>query len=346
MALICFDGFDAYRSETDLSLYITGTNLIGLLSDTGRYGYGAKTLWVRNRIARPIPPTNFVTVGFAHKRQRDPVNGAYDVLNMMFPNVNVDDPYTPQGPFIKFSDSGIIAGVGLTSSEYTTLAVADPYPRDTWQYVEVQIKIGITDGAVTVRVDGINQIALVGVNTQGSGASMIDRVRFTSSIVSGQSLIDDLYICDGSGPAPYNDFLGICSVRVRTPSANGDYHDFTPNTAGKQNWEMAFSNDGDTSYNTASAIGATDTFTSTSNMVPSGSVVLGLNVKAVVRKDDTADRSAQTILKSGDTESPGNPRLATQTYQTLEDLYTTDPATGSGWTAEAVNAVEFGYRIT
>jgi len=53
----------------------------------------------------------------------------------------------------------------------------------------------------------------------------------------------------------------------------------------------------------------------------------------------------QTVLKSADTGSPGNPRLATQTYQTMEDLYTTDPTTDSGWTAEAVNSAECGYRI-
>jgi hypothetical protein len=65
------------------------------------------------------------------------------------------------------------------------------------------------------------------------------------------------------------------------------------------------------------------------------------------RKDDGGFRTIQGAIKSGGTLGTIGTDVALGTnYQYLFCQSTTDPNTGSAWTLAAVNAAEFGVKIT
>ena len=79
----------------------------------------------------------------------------------------------------------------------------------------------------------------------------------------------------------------------------------------------------------------------------SGSSVLAVVVWPNSRKDDGGTRTIQASIKSGSTIGTSGTDVALGTnyqYQMLQSL--TDPNTGAAWTLAAVNAAEFGIKIT
>src|SRR3981189_3227748 len=65
------------------------------------------------------------------------------------------------------------------------------------------------------------------------------------------------------------------------------------------------------------------------------------------RKDDGGSRTIQASIKSGSTTGTSGTDVALGTnYQYLMLQSLTDPNTGAAWTLPAVNAAEFGIKIT
>ena len=56
------------------------------------------------------------------------------------------------------------------------------------------------------------------------------RVGMLETTLIGTLDIDDLYICDGTGSAPHNTFLGDCRVDTLLPTADGTAQQWTPST--------------------------------------------------------------------------------------------------------------------
>jgi hypothetical protein len=75
--------------------------------------------------------------------------------------------------------------------------------------------------------------------------------------------------------------------------------------------------------------------------------IYAVAVKASVAKSDAGAKTLSLRLKSGGTDSAGSAgTLAPGTsYGWLTSLYPTDPATGTAWTAAALNAAQAGVRV-
>src|SRR4029079_19356311 len=133
----------------------------------------------------------------------------------------------------------------------------------TTVYLELKVTIDNSVGTVTVRVNGVVWLALTGIDNQATASATWNELginRPGSTTAGIQWDCDDLYVGDGSGAAPWNDFLGECRVDARVPTGPGATTTWTPSVGA--NWQCVDEippND-DTDFTTAAAAGLTDTF--------------------------------------------------------------------------------------
>jgi hypothetical protein len=218
-------------------------------------------------------------------------------------------------------------------------------PMQGWQHVEIGGVIHATAGSVVVRVNGLTVLNLTSVNTKGSAASATMR-RYGFQQAGSQIGNFDTqhwYLCDATGAAPWNTFLGDVRVQTLRPTAN-DAVQMTPNGLAA-NWQNAASYPPVpfTNYNASATVGQQDTFVM--QQIDPNDIVFGVHVKPLVYKNDAGARSGASILKSGGTTAVGTTTNLSEGSAQLLSMYQTDPNTGAQWTAAAVNASKAGARV-
>jgi hypothetical protein len=187
-------------------------------------------------------------------------------------------------------------------------------------------------------------IAVTGVNTSNTGAASWSGVSLGTSPYNSD--YDDLYVLDGSGAAPLNDFLGDCRVDARYPTAEGASSAWTP-LSGTDNALMVDETapDDDTTYNSTSTVGATDTHVVQDAPVP-GAVLYGVQLCLSHKKSDAGTCSIAPVVRHSGVDQVGTAFNPGTTYVYSVTPYGLNPGTGAAWTEAGFNAAEFGYKRT
>lgn len=72
----------------------------------------------------------------------------------------------------------------------------------TFAYIEWQLKLSDTDGFTKVRINGVEVISVIGIDTKNAGTkTTLDSVRLVSTTSGVTTVYDDLYITTGAGAA-------------------------------------------------------------------------------------------------------------------------------------------------
>jgi hypothetical protein len=324
MALLFIDGFDAGDITAKWSVpagtwsYTSSTRFGtgGAASSNG----GGQTL-------RSITPSAQIFLGFAAR-----------VTN-----------FTSRTLFTLRGDSGATSHISLTINTDgsltlsrgggTTLSSPGTVNINVWHHYEISATVADAGGNVVVKVDGTTVINFTGDTKSGGTSTNID------TVVIGQDnsiIYDDLYICDNTGSAPYNTFLGDVRVNTVTPSAAGASTNFTPSSGANYTTvdELPYSA---TDYVTATAAGTRDTYTMSDL---SGSyTILAVQNNVVAKKADAGGTAIKPALVSGGTVYYGANRTLTVNDGTASDLRIVDPATSAAWTLAGVNSLEAGMEI-
>jgi hypothetical protein len=351
MTLIFTEGFDHQSKPSDmLAQFGVVTGVTGFA--TGRFGGQAAVL--AQTFTNPVLMLerflplglNGGTLGFAFCFTPAPPAPSLQLPGII--KVGFGDLASSHQFTVTLNPSGFVAvgtqvPLGASGTSQTAM-----YQVGTWAYCEIGGVMDTVNGSITVKINGVNAVSVAGVKTS-SDASTLSNINWLYNRNfngSPTALIDDVYFCDMNGAAPYNTFLGGCHINTILPTANGTYSTFTPSSPNNANWQSVHETilDGDSTYNTSSNVGNKDTFVATTAFT-SSDVILAIQTKVAVRKDDTVDRQMQTYLKSGITEVGGASYDLTQAYLYMADVYVNDPATQASWTAGGVNALEFGYNI-
>lgn len=238
----------------------------------------------------------------------------------------------------------------------TLLGASAPFvfPGNAWFYFEVGATIG-TSGSVTIRVNSIPVMTLTGVDTNGVASSVTTLNRIAVFSYSNSNNVGQFpranislahhYVCDDSGPAPQNTFLGDIRVQTLLPNAAGDLTQFTP-VGGAANWQNVATvpPNPNVDYNTAATVGSTDLF-NTPSMSSLDTYILGVQVKTLCSKSDAGPRTVAPMIKSGTTTAQGTVVAPSTNPRYMVSTYSTDPDTGLQWTQAAVDAVQIGYTI-
>jgi hypothetical protein len=153
-------------------------------------------------------------------------------------------------------------------------------------------------------------------------------------------------VLDGSGAAPLNTFLGDCRVDARYPTAEGASSAWTP-LSGTDNALMIDETapDDDTTYNSTSTVGATDTHVVQDAPVP-GAVLYGVQLCLSAKKSDAGACSLAPVVRHSGVDQVGTAFNPGTTYLYNVTPYGLNPGTGAAWTEAGFNAAEFGYRRT
>jgi len=241
------------------------------------------------------------------------------------------------------ADGTVSAMYGSTVLETSLVGVT----QNVYTYIEVKVVIAAAlAGSVIVRFNGSEILNVTGVTTQVGASATWTGVYLKQRNVAGglnEWHIDDFYMSDGSGAAPWNDLLGDCRVDAVFPTAEGASSDWTPltgtNNAAMVNEAVA---DGDTSYVTSVTAGHTDTYPVSDTPVV-GAAPAGVQICLFVRKESAGLANLAPVVRHAGMNYPIAVPSPGTSYGISYAIFQTNPGTDLAWTEADFNAAEFGF---
>jgi hypothetical protein len=214
---------------------------------------------------------------------------------------------------------------------------------NTWYYIEVYLLISDTVGKAQVKLNGVDEIALLtGQDTRadaGAGGDTIDRICVIPDNVN--VYVDDMYVNDTTGS--YNTgFAGDTRIVAYIPNASGDVTGLTP-TSGS-NYTNVDERPPNDATDIVSATGTTlyDLYNipNTSGVASVQAVTLWLRAQ----KSDAGAKNVAHIIKSGSTESSGSDIALSTSWAYYGKHYSIDPTDSAQWTASKVDSLQIGSK--
>lgn len=342
MALLWAEGFESGLrgnagtthhkwSATGASALITGSNV--------RTGVRALSVGggAQNCITKVLAPSGGGIVGGAFNVASTPGSGA--ILFQVREGTTVHLSLEYDG-----SDHLVLkrGAAGTTLATGTTAVQTGGYVC-----IELQFTIHDTTGSYELQIDGVTEFSGSGADTRNGGAGTWDRINYVGAVTNTR--LDDLYVCDDSGSAPLNTFLGPVKIETLLAQAgNGSNTGLTPSTGSDHGAlvdDTLNSPDGDTTYNESASVGDKDTY-NMSDMSLTGTVLAVVTV-LYARKTDAAVRTVCPVIRHSGTDYDGSNIQPTTAYTWLEQVYGQNPGTSAAWASVAeVNAVEIGMKVT
>jgi len=353
----CCDSFDCYTDLTQnydsviqansisaitISNTATRTGLNGLKSGSGSFATFGGQSYIQQAFNSNLAT---VIIGFAIQPK---TWGSVDSSGYTYQLLTLVDGGFEQCHIGITNGGQISAWRGTTLLGISTNALA----LNVWRYLEVKTTIHNSTGAIEIRVDGVVWLTLTGLNTRAGTsnnyATSLALGTFTSVIDAARIpltwYIDDLVTLDTTG-SYNNTYIGDVAIKCKFPNANGTTQQWTRNT-GANNYAAVNENppDGDTTYVSDATVGEIDR-----NLYPAttGTLVKAVIARPFARKDDGVARSIRAVTKSGATLGDNGADFALSTsYAYYHGLFETDPNTSAAWLIAAVNAAEFGVKVT
>ena len=215
----------------------------------------------------------------------------------------------------------------------------------TWYYIELRVFIDDTAGQFELRINGVSEINLSGIDTQMSTDNFVSSLLLMGGDGSTNRWYDDLYVRTSSAStAEAGGFLGDIKVKPFYPNADGTYSQMTPSTGTTHNTLVDEALAGTTDYVSSSTAGHKDSY-GFQDLSETGSIkAVQLNVYAT--KDDAGFRAIDLFTKSGATEDFDSAQTLSTTGTYKYKVWENDPNTGSSWSQSNLNSAEFGVRIS
>lgn len=242
---------------------------------------------------------------------------------------------------------GTSGGTLLGSSAVSSI------PHDAWVFVEIGGKIDTSTGTLTVKVGAgpgnqtVTVLNLSGINTQADVSfASVGSVQWGCTAFQA-FYISHEYLCDSTGSAPNNSFLGDVRVVALNPVSD-DAVTFTPNGLGA-NWQNAALVPPVplTDFNSSPTLNNQDTYV-VAALPASLGVIYGVTTVAAMYKSDAGGRSMASVLKSGSTAQV-NANIAVATSPLVNRIVSAlDPATTAAWLASNMTAgkLKVGVKVT
>lgn len=339
MALIFLDSFDYYATADILLKWSANSEMS--IQTPGRTGAGAMghantsgTPFV-TKSGLPSHATYIVGVAFQN------TNGAISTRTLLAlregSTVHVDVRIDAAGK-LTVTRNGTLLGTGTTV-----------VPNSGWQYLELKATCHDTAGVAVLKLNGVVEINLTGQDTRNGGTGVFDGIQLWSkqSFNDQRTWFDDLYICDGSGSAPSNDFLGDCKVECLLPNGDGATSQLVGSDGNSVNNSLLVDEtqeNGDTDYVESSNVGEKDTY-AFGNLATVTGTVYGVQVIPVAKKTDAGTRQIVSVARLSGTEVDSAAKNLTGGYAQLPDIREAKPG-GGAWTIADVNGAEFGVKVT
>lgn len=337
MALIFVDGFEFYQSNT-MTTEMAQAGWAGpanLRRVSGRVAGGAIAgSGTNSALIYPIASTSAAYMGWAIFTSSSAsilLGGFKDTTN------------AANGPFNLYQQPGgrlttFVGGVTVSTTPNETLPAVG-----AWRSLIVSVNSNNTTGSYKVLLEGVTVLQATGIDTAVSTVGVITR----GVIMTGQSNldVDDFYIGDSSGPAPYNANLGDCRVEVIRPTSDVSIS-WVPSTATVGNWiNVADVSTSTSSFVETSIVGAREKY-GMGNLTGIPVTIYAVIPQMYQEKLDAGTLNLRFYTEvSGVTAVGNNFAPLVSAYRWTQEIMLTQP-NGSAWDTTAVNAMIAGFETT
>ena len=216
-------------------------------------------------------------------------------------------------------------GVELAGSAFNVRA-------KNWTFVEFKINAS----SVTVRVDGV----VVANSVPGTFSGVVENIIVWVDGWSSDYRFTDLYWMDDTGPAPFNDFLGLFRSSSLLPTGD-DAVSWTP-LSGVDNYAMVdeATQDGDTTYNTAVGFsGDVDKYTFPSTTLRGVEQPIGVYMQSVAKRDASGAADITHVMNAQE----GVPFSVAESWVYPYDFFPTSDGS-TPWNITSINSMKAGVK--
>lgn len=341
MALLFLDGFDHYGVSENITAAGFGKWLAsssGSHSSNAQVRTGTGSLGITTFTTidtKILPASGGVVFGMA-LYSTSTLTNQLDVVEVRENSI--------QHIIIRITSSGTFQ---IRNASGVTLATGTKVLNiSTWYYLEFKIIIHGTTGTYELKIDGVTDIIGTGANTQNGGTGQWNNIRLLS-ITHSNAYYDDLYICDTSGSAPRNTFLGPVKIETLMPQtdavAAGSNAGLTPSTGTDHGALVDEIPPNTTDYNKSSTVGVKDTYNYPS-MALTGTI-MGIQTNLYVAKSDISARTVCGVIRIGSTDYDGATLTPTTGFQYQSEVRPVNPNGSIEWTVADVNSIQVGMKI-
>lgn len=339
MALLLTEGFETYKDAAAVDLgakkWTSGSSIEALFTS------GAKT---GANCARTPSLTKTVDVADEHATF---IAGAcykagYNVETTLI-SFNSDANATNHVN-LRRNVGGTLSILRGTTVLATTTAV---YITSDYHYFEMKATLHDTTGTIDVYVDSNpTPVLTFSGDTKNAGTKTV----FDTFRILGGSfqMVDDIYLANGAGAAPFNTTIGEVRCYPLAPNGNGATQQGVGSDGNSvDNYllvdEAAGSFNG-ADYTGMFTPGNIDLYTIGNLGITTGQIA-NVEVAGYVQKSDSGAKSARLKLRTAATNYDGSTdTLTTAVWTPIRDEWKINPNTGLAWTIAEVNAIEAGYE--
>lgn len=330
MALLFMDGFDA--GDFALKWTFTGGSTGSTFT---RFNSGqCQLVYSSGKTTRSFPASSKVFVGLAI------ASNLLDATTRPYVSLYGDNGVT-QHLTVGISSNAVSLYRGAVNG---TLLASYPgvFKVNSWYDLEISATIADVGGTCEVKFNGVSVINYTGDTKNAGTNTTIDAVGICAN-GNFNAYFDDMYVCNDTGAAPYNTFLGDVRINTLVPIAAGSSTQFTPSTGANYTTvdELPYSA---SDYVSSGTVGNRDTYTM-SDLPASTGTILAVQTNVIARKNDAGSISAKDTLVTAATNYYGSTVIMGPSDQSLTTLYTTNPNTGLSWTQADVNGIEAGVEV-
>jgi hypothetical protein len=342
MALLFIDSFDHYDGDHVHCKYTSGFFYGGIVVGKGRCGTNCMGLGLFTAMNKGLVFGSATgTIGFAFYIVKD--RTAFSISPVYLNGIGGTHCVVTY----HFGD-GSLEVYRETNNAWVSLGRTAPdlIRMDTWYYLELQYFVHASAGSMSLRINNVEHLTFTGKTVGSAGG--VDYGADLRSVTwrcpsNCEWYMDDLYILDSTGPAPWNTFLGDVRVEYLRPRAAGTYQEWTP-VGAASHWQAVddlYTPDDDATYVSANAPDLRDTNLYRPTGLPSGPVY-GAQLSLLVRKTEAGPRILAPMM-NGAVGPSYAPSEVSYTY--LHQPYGPNPATGTQWTIAEINAIDAGVKV-
>jgi hypothetical protein len=354
MALLFCEGFDHYGTMTasDLGKWNSASSMTSFVASNPVPRTGQYCLRVSQTNSGVLSTLYYTTSGgvvmgmalYFENVAWGTHTPAYDVFDVRELPVGPGASYTHVAVSMA-ADRRLVAKVGATVVGTGTTVIQ----TGQWYYLEFKATISAS-GSFEVRLSGETEILLSGINTKNGGTGVWTHARIGKPISGPDMFIDDFYLCDTSGPAPQNTFLGMPKVETLFPQtdavAGGSNAGLTPSTGTDHGALVDEIPPNTTDYNSSATVGVKDTYNYPPRALTTGAI-FGVQTNPYAAKSDTSGRQYCSVIRTGGADYDGQilQAQATPTYQYFSEVWSQNPNTLTAWTTADIAAIQAGMKI-
>jgi hypothetical protein len=334
--IVLIDGFDFYGSRTNMERRWTNNAGTSLTLVSGRLGGSCAQYGSLTSHSIDFASTQGFRVGFAFRINTIHTTGNNQIIRLRDVGTAQCELYVNASGNVGFSRNGTAVG----SVSATALS------PNVWYYLEwyVVIADSISTNQCNLYVDGSLFHNITSGDMKNHTTTNTNRVVIGNTASNGLYEFDDFWVSTEGTSLPT--LLGDHRIVTLLPNGNGNYGDFTGSDGNStNNFELVDETTiVDSDFVESNVVNHRDSYAIT-DLGISTAAIQAVAVNTCINKQDAGARTGRNLLRISGTDYESSNITLSTSFQVIQSLWLTNPATSLAWTDAAVNGLEAGIKV-